>query len=132
MMKQLPSDEFSFNFKTTGNKTQRTYDGTFTFKLPNLRTESEIDKTIARLNEGLSLSEDILLLHDIVGYLAHTITEAPEWWKKEALELKIRDFNVYTELRKHCLEFEKKWNDEVWGDDDSEEEKPKEDNKASE
>ena len=115
-MKTLPSDEKTFTVKIVGEKTGRVYEGSFTFKLPDLMTETKIDKLNARLSEGLDLSVDIALLHDILSYLTYTLVDAPAWWSEELVDLKTRDFNVYTELRKLCIEFEKSWNDEVWGD----------------
>lgn len=120
-MNSLPSDEHTFTVKIKGSKTGRVYEGTFTYKLPDLRTDTEISKTYARLSEGLKLDDDTNFLYDMLSYLANTFTKSPEWWREEAVELKIRDFNVFTELRTECLNFEKKWNDQVWGSDEAEE-----------
>ncbi len=123
----LPSDETTFNVQIKGETTGRMYEGSFTYKLPDLREESDISKMKARLDEGLSLDEDMNLLHDILSYLYYTIKKAPEWWTKELSQLKTRDYNVYTTLRKKCLDFEREWTNKVWGD----EEKSEKDNTGS-
>lgn len=122
-MKTLPSDEFTFSVNIKGEKSGRVYEGTFTFKLPDLLTETRISKHYARLNEGLVLDEDIMLLHDMLSYLSSTLVEAPKWWTEELMNLQTRDFNVYVALRKKCSEFERSWNDEVWSDDETEKSK---------
>lgn len=109
--------EHTFTTSIKGSKTGRVYDGTFTFLIPTLKTESNIEKTKIRLNEGLAVSEDIDFLHEMVAYLAHTFTDAPDWWKTSAVQLEIRDMNVYTSLYQETSKFQKEWRDKVWADD---------------
>ena len=70
----------------------------------------------------------------ILGYLSFTLLSYPDWWSKEALELTIRDYNVYTEIRRECLDFEKAWSSKIWEDpkeEPTEKAKSKKDSKAS-
>lgn len=113
----MPSMEHTFTITIKGNRTKRVYDGTFTFSIPTLKTESDIEKTKTRLNEGLSLNEELDFLHEMVAFLFHSLSVTPEWWKKDAARLDIHDSNVYVELYQECMKFQKDWQDKVWGDD---------------
>lgn len=112
----LPSMEHTFTVSIKGSSTGRVWDGTFTFQVPTLRAESQIEKTRIRLNEGLSLSEDIDFLHEMVAFLAHTLIETPEWWKRSGTTMDIHDLNVYTELYQECTKFRKEWREKVWSE----------------
>lgn len=112
----LPSMEHTFTVSIKGSTTGRVYDGTFTFQIPTLRAESQIDKMKARLNEGLTLSEDVDFLHEMAAFLAHTLTESPDWWKKSGASMDIHDLNVYTELYQEATKFRKEWRAKVWSD----------------
>lgn len=127
-MSTLPTDEFTFTIKLTGFRTKKTYEGTFTYKIPDLGKEAKIEKDYARLTEGLNLSKDIDNLYYMLSYLANTLASDnfPSWWK-DFLELEIRDYNIYSELHTKCLELEEKWQKDVWGED----EEPKEADTAS-
>lgn len=116
-MTALPSMEHTFTTSIKGSKTGRVYDGTFTYKIPDLKAESQIEKTKIRLNEGLAVSEDMDFTHEMVAYLAHTMVEAPEWFKKSALSMELYDLNVYTSLYQEASKFQKEWRAKVWADD---------------
>lgn len=133
MIKSLPSMEHTFTIKVKGSKTGRTYDGSFVYKMPDLFTETKISKMKARLSEGLMLDDDMELLHEMLAYLSNTLTEFPDWWEKKLSNLETYDYNVYTEIYKECLNFEKKWKEQVWEEDEEEPKKAKskEDSKVS-
>lgn len=114
-IKALPSMEHSFQIKVKGSETGQLFEGTFSYKRPNLRAKSEISKTAAMLDGGLTnLDEDTQLLHGILARLKHTITSSPEWWAKADYGFELYDVNVILEVYKACNEFENKWIDLVW------------------
>lgn len=114
-IKALPSMEHSFQIKVKGSETGQSFEGSFTYRRPNLRTKSEISKTAAILDGGLkNLDEDTQLLHGILARLKHTISASPEWWSKADFGFELYDVNVILEVYRACDEFEKKWIDQVW------------------
>lgn len=116
-IRALPSMEHTFSIKVKGTETGELFEGTFTYRRPNLRTKSEISKTAAMLDGGLkNLDEDTRLLHNILATLKHTLTKSPEWWEKSDFGFELYDVNVILEVYRACNEFEKKWFDSVWLD----------------
>ena len=117
MIKALPSMESTFTVSIKGIETAQQFDGTFTYKRPNLRVKSEIAKTTAILDSGLkNLDEDTKFLHNILATLKHTIIKSPDWWDKADFGFELYDVNVVFEVYKACSDFEQKWVSEVWMD----------------
>jgi len=117
MIKALPSMESTFTVSIKGTETAQQFDGTFTYKRPNLRVKSEIAKTTAILDSGLkNLDEDTKFLHNILATLKHTIIKSPDWWDKADFGFELYDVNVVFEVYKACSDFEQKWVSEVWMD----------------
>ena len=117
MIKALPSMESTFTVSIKGTETAQQFDGTFTYKRPNLRVKSEIAKTTAILDSGLkNLDEDTKFLHNILATLKHTIIKSPDWWDKADFGFELYDVNVVFEVYKACSDFEQKWVAEVWMD----------------
>ena len=118
----LPSMESTFTIKLKGSNTKQLWEGKFTYKRPNIGTQSEISKTTARLNEDLkNLDEDMQFLHRILSVLKHTLIDAPEWWISSQYGLDLYDTNVIFEIYKTIQDFENEWYNKVW----KEEPKPK-------
>lgn len=114
-IKALPSMEHTFTVSIKGSDTGQVFDGTFSYKRPNLRKNSEISKTAALLNGGIvNLDEDTKLLHEVLAMLKHTITKSPEWWDKSDYGYELYDANVIFDIYKECTKFEAEWRDKVW------------------
>jgi len=129
-IKALPPMEHTFHIDIKGSNTGQKWDGNFTYKRPNLRAQSEIAKTAARLNEDLkNIDESMAFLHNVLASLRHSIVESPEWWKQSDYGFELYDTNVVLDIYKACQEFEDEWFAKVWGDEDKKEDKKKEDKK---
>lgn len=128
----LPNMEHVFTIDEKGEETGKKFSGTFKYKRPNLRMDSEIDKTKALLNGGLSgLSEDIQDMHKILATLRHTIVEYPEWWEESDFGYELYDLNVVLKIYMETRKFEADYQDKLHGEDESSEgnksqDKPKE------
>jgi hypothetical protein len=132
-MKTLPSMEHTFSLEVKGSNTGKVWDGKFTYKRPNLRMQSEIAKTAAKLNEDLkNLDEEMQFLHRVLSVLRHTLIDAPKWWIDSMVGLEVYDANVIFELYKQTQDFEDNWFKEVWSDDSKEEEKKEKEKKNKE
>lgn len=124
-IRALPPMEHTFTVSVEGTETGQKFDGTFTYKRPNLRVKSEISKTAAMLDGGiLTLDEDTKFLHSILASLKHTLNKCPDWWKDADFGYELYDVNVILEIYKACSEFEKQWFAKVWEGKD--EKKPEE------
>lgn len=126
-IKALPPMEHTFTLENIkGTDTGQMFSGTFTYKRPNLRAKSEIDKTRARLDEGLAnLSDDIVFMHSVLASLRHTIVKSPTWWEEVDFGYELYDSNVILEIWKQCRDFENEYTKKVYGEPE-----PKEDGKA--
>ena len=116
-IKALPSMEHVFTIDLKGSETGNKFEGTFKYKRPNLRVQSEIAKTQALLNGGIQgLDEDTAFLHMMIANLRHTLTESPQWWKECDYGYELYDSNVIIEIFKQTREFEQNWINTVWGE----------------
>jgi hypothetical protein len=112
----LPSMETTFTLDVKGADTGQSYQGTFTYKRPNIGAKSKIAKLATRLNEDLAnLDPDMKFVHQILAELRFTIVNSPEWWQKSDFGLELFDENVIFEIYKNCVSFEREWTDKVWG-----------------
>jgi len=126
-VKKLPSMEHSFTLEVKGSETGRIFQGSFTYQRPNLRVQSEISKTTARLNEDLkNLDEDTKFLHKVLASLRHTLKNSPDWWKECDHGYDLYDMNVIMDIYKETVDFENSWFEKVWSEDKAEEKKPDE------
>jgi len=117
MLKVLPSMECTFTISVKGTETTRQFDGSFTYRRPNIKTRSDIEKTIAMLHGGVkTLDEDTKFIHEMLAALKHTLINCPEWWKEADYGFELYDLNVISEVYKACLEFENRWKKEVYLD----------------
>lgn len=117
MISSLPSMLHTFTIDLEGSDTRKRFQGTFTYKRPNIRTQAEIAKTTAFLNGGIAgVDEDTLLLHTIIATLKHTIIESPDWWKKEDFGYELYDINIVFDIYKKVRKFEDEWIAKVWAD----------------
>jgi hypothetical protein len=115
-IKILPSMEHTFTLAAVkGSETAQIFEGTFTYKRPNLRTRSSIAKTAAMLNEDLkNLDEDIKFLHDVLANLKHTLIKVPQWWTDSDCGYELYDTNVVLDIYAECRKFENNWFESVW------------------
>ncbi len=115
-MKSLPSMEHAFSVDIIGEETQERFNGNFTYKRPSLGRRNEIEKMIVKLSEDLfSLSDDVKFFNRMVSQLRYGLIESPEWWVKSNYGLDLYDANVVIEIYKKVMEFETKWETEVYG-----------------
>ena len=122
-IRELPSMVHTFTIEVKGSDTGQNFQGTFTFTRPSLRVQSQIEKTEARLNEGMeSISEDLKYIHKMVAYLKHTLSNTPEWWVKSDHGLDLYDINVVFELWKAVTAFNNNWWDKVWSEEEKKQE----------
>lgn len=111
----LPPMEHTFSIKVTGSETGQIFEGSFTYKRPNLRTRTNIDKQKAILDGGIpNLDEETKLFHEILSKLKYTIINAPEWWVKSDGGLDLYDLNVVLEINAKTNQFEKDWREKVY------------------
>lgn len=123
----LPSMEKTFTIDVKGSDTGQQFQGTFTYKRPNLRAKSNAAKLAARLNEDLkNLDEDTKFIHDVLANLRFSLIETPEWWQKSDFGLNLYDTNVIFDIYKACVDFENEWTEKVWGNQDKAKEELKE------
>lgn len=124
LAKELPPKTNRFSVKVTGNVTNTEFEGSFTFRIPNVRTTAQISLMEARLNEGLSDSLDAstLATHYMIAYLRYSLVENkeegevyPKWWKESNYGYELYDANVITAIYNKCLEYEKEWREQVFG-----------------
>lgn len=115
--KNLPEMETTFEIDVEGNMTKRRYQGTFTFRIPNMRTRAAADKERARLNEVAPelLDETVADFHQMVSYLRLTLIQVPDWWKASHEGYDLFDANVVTQVYIKVMQFEKEWMEKVWG-----------------
>ncbi len=115
-MQELPSKEHTFNLKDLNLKSPEQDEGLFTYQRPNIRTRSEIGKTLARLNEGLlNLDEETLFLHEMLSTLRHTMTDCPDWWEESDFGYDLEDINLVTGIFTECRKFDNEYVKKVWG-----------------
>ncbi len=128
----LPSMEKTFTIDVKGADTGQQFQGTFTYKRPNLRAKSNAAKLAARLNEDLrNLDEDTKFIHEVLANLRYSLILTPDWWQKADFGLELYDTNVIFDIYKACVDFENEWTDKVWGNQDKAKEELKETVKAA-
>lgn len=111
----LPSKEHTFNLKDLKLKSPEYDEGVFTYQRANIRTRSEIGKTMARLNEGLFVDEETSFLHEMLSTLRHTLTVCPDWWEKADYGFDLEDLNLITGIYTECRKFDNEYVKKVWG-----------------
>lgn len=127
----LPSMEKTFTLDVKGSDTGQQFQGTFTYKRPNLRAKSNAAKLAARLNEDLrNLDEDTKFTHEVLANLRYCLIQTPEWWQKADFGLELYDTNVIFDIYKACVDFENEWTQQVWGNQEKAKEQLKEAVKA--
>jgi hypothetical protein len=136
LKKSLPAMENSFSITALeGMITGKKYEGNFTCKIPNLKTQALIEKHKAMLNGGLQASLDplTLRLHHRLAYLRYTLTEFPKWWKDADMGYELYDGNIVEELYDRVMKFEADWMEAVWGPEEKapEEKTPDESNPSA-
>jgi len=119
-IQSLPPMEHTFSIDLKGSETGKLFQGTFTYKRPNLKSRSEIAKTVARFNEDVkTLDADTKVLHEIMAALKHTLVASPDWWVKSNDGFDLYDLNVIYEVYKSCSDFNAEWLKKVWQDEEA-------------
>lgn len=129
LKKSLPSMENSFSIVALeGILTKKQFEGNFTCKIPNMKTQALIAKHKAMLNGGMEASLDLGTrnLHHMLAYLRYTLTDYPKWWKENDLGYELFDINVIEEVYAKVLSFEKEWLESIWGPEEKAPDEPKE------
>lgn len=117
LKKALPSTEHSFSISVEGNLTKAMFEGNFTCRIPNIKTQAAIAKHKAMLNGGYEEGLDLGTrnMHHMISYLRYTLSDMPKWWKDEDLGYNLFDINVIESVYNKVLTFEKAWYEEIWG-----------------
>jgi len=124
--------EKTFTLDVKGSDTGQQFQGTFTYKRPNLRAKSNAAKLAARLNEDLkNLDEDTKFIHDVLANLRFSLTQTPDLWQQSDVGLNLYDTNVIFDIYKACVDFENEWTEKVWGNQEKAKEELKESVKAA-
>lgn len=114
----LPKMDHVFTVDIKGEETGKKFAGTFKYTRPNLRIDSEIEKTRAILDGGIKgLREDIKDLHKILATLRHTLIEYPEWWEENDFGYELYDLNVVLDIYMETRKFEADFEDKLHGED---------------
>lgn len=113
----LPTDQFEFQLNVKGTVTGKTFLGEFTFRIPNLKTQSQSSRHEASLNGDLAqyLPDGIKMLHQMLAYLKFNLVEVPAFWRKADFGHELRDSNVILEVFNKCMDFEREWSEQIWG-----------------
>lgn len=117
LKKSLPEMEHEFSISNLeGSLTKNTYSGNFTCKITNIKTQAQIKKLKAKLDEGLTgLDFGVQKIHEMISYLRYTIIDSPKWWKDSDYGYELYDSNIVETLYNEVLKFEESWMEEVWG-----------------
>lgn len=122
-IKSMPSMEHTFLVKIKGSDTGQLWEGSFTYKRPNIRIETQIDKTKAILDGGIpGLSADTQFLHEVLSTLKHTLIDYPKWFEDSDFGYELYDANVIFDIFKQIKTFEKEWKDNIYIEDQEVEE----------
>ena len=112
---ELPKNENTFIFKSTGNATKKPYEGRFTV-VCSLNTaqryQVELEKT-RLMADYRNPTDGLMGLAIVLSNLRVRITDAPEWWKQSNEGFGIDDENVLVELYDETLKAEEKWRQTV-------------------
>ncbi len=104
----LPSNEYTFSFKTTGDKTKKVFEGSFTVKC--LLTSAEIIEVGLRLDQynrgSKTLAPGVNLLNRAFAELDVRMIKAPSWWKDSQDGRDLFDTNVVLEVFDRAIEAE--------------------------
>lgn len=127
LKKTLPDMEHSFSIDLEGSLLKKQYQGNFSCKIPNAKTQAMIAKHKVLLNGGFDEHLDIGTknLHHMISYLRYTLIDSPKWWQEADMGYELYDINVIEAVYAKVLEFEKAWMEEIWGPAEVEEEAPK-------
>jgi hypothetical protein len=127
-MTQLPDNEKTFEIEIEeGEVTRQRYQGKFTCKcILNVGERAAADVLQKRLNDNLTtLEEETYMYHMILAQLEVRLTAGPDWFAAAQNGRALKDMNVLYELYTKCMEAERDWRLEVWGEPEEEEKKLK-------
>jgi len=114
-MSSLPSTETTFVIDAVGEDTGQHFEGSFTYKRPNIRNRNSIALLHNRLKlSQTNLSEDTDMLMYMVAFLKYTLIDAPKWWEESDGGLELFDIAPITEVFVKTREFEEEWKKQVF------------------
>ncbi len=115
----LPNMEFSFEYQGKGEESGMNWTGSFTYRRPTLRERALIDVMSKRMAGDLStVSQDVAYYNEASAHLRFTLKSYPEWWKDSDFGGMLYDANVIMDLYDKVLEFEAKWREKTFGEED--------------
>jgi len=116
-LNDLPDSSKTFDIEVTGKVTGKRYVGSFTTKLPSVKTQCLIAKHETFLNGDLAeyLPTGIRQVHERISYLRFCLSESPKWWTQSDLGYELLDVNVIEAVYEKAMEFERDWMKQVWG-----------------
>lgn len=121
---QLPDNSKNFEINVEeGDTTRQRWAGKFECKcVLNLRERAAADILQRKMTEGLGegLSQETLVYALMIAQLEVRLTSAPDWWLASERGRDLQDLNVIYEIYTKCMEAEKEWREEVWGDEEKE------------
>lgn len=112
-LKRLPVDEKTFTLNLKGEATKQDFDGTFTFKIMDIKGQMEVPRIKALLSGGLKVDEDTAFLYHCIATNKVSIKTSPEWWVESDYGMRLLDSNVLLELYTKYIEFENEFYTEL-------------------
>jgi hypothetical protein len=111
----LPSNEHTFHFKATGEKTKQKYEGTFTVKCLLTAVEAvEVGLRTDAFNRGSkTIHSSVAILNRAFAELDIRILKAPSFWKDANDGRDLLDPNIVLEVFDQALGAEKVYTDRV-------------------
>ncbi len=113
--KTIPDKDLDFSIDIQGNLTKENYVGDFKFRIPNLRTRTQIAKIKTLMSGGLELDPSTRDQHQMLAYLKATITSSPVWFTQSDSGYDLYDMNVVEAIYEKILELEETWLEKIWG-----------------
>lgn len=114
----LPSMECSFQISTKGEDTGTQFEGSFTYKRPNIKARKDIVLYNQRLRAGeKELTAEFDSLFYMLAFLKYTLVDAPQWWKESNDGQELYDMSPIVEIFTKTQEFEESWRKQVFGEE---------------
>lgn len=111
----LPSNEYTFSFSDKGERTKKTYEGSFTVKC--LLTMEEIRQVGIRLDNlnvgSKTLAPGVALLNRAFAELDVRILKAPSWWKDASDGRDLFDTNIILGVFENAIDAERVFDERI-------------------
>lgn len=126
-LKDLPSRVGQIDIDIVGSKSKYPWKGTFSCKVPSIKDYILADQKRAALNGGIpddELDDTVAKTTAMLSYLSVVIQDFPNWWKEDLqMGTECMDVNLIVDLHDKVKKFEKNWKEQVWGNEESDEQK---------